>query len=287
MTDQKQPLWETYLKPLISLLLDKDSLQKLRYETNWEGETKRLHNPNLIYPRYYTDANFHGVKQGYLNPDAAVTYDPITQYALPPNETWIREELIDRIQGSPRRILDLGCGTGSTTVMLKTAYPDAEIVGLDLSPYMLIMAEKKSREANLDISWHHGLAEATGWESEQFDIVTASLLFHETPPAITKAILQEAFRLLTPGGQCLILDGNQSALRQTEWLTDIFEEPYIKAFAAGDLAMWMQQAGLTNVCSESVWWVHQVTRSQKPLPVRSQWSSPVTNSVWQEAAPAF
>ena len=185
-----------------------------------------------------------------LNPSAAVTYDSITQYALLPNETWIREELIKAIGGQPRKILDLGCGTGSTTLLLKQAFPDAEVIGLDLSPYMLIMAERKAKEARLDIQWLHRKAEATGFPNGYFDLVTASLLFHETPPIITQQILQECFRLLIPGGQVIILDGNQTTLRNTTWLTEIFEEPYLKDYAEGSMDAWLGAAGFADIRTE-------------------------------------
>ena len=35
---------------------------------------------------------------------------------------------------NPKRILDIGCGTGVMTVALAKAYPEAEVIGLDLSP---------------------------------------------------------------------------------------------------------------------------------------------------------
>jgi len=286
MTAQKT-LWDEYLKPIIGLFLDKDALIKLRNEINWEEESDRLSNPNLTYPTYYSSQNFHGIEKGYLSIDAAVTYDAITQYVVFPQEQWVREQLIDSVGGYPRRILDLGCGTGSSTLLLKQEYPQAEVIGLDLSPYMLVMADQKAKEAHLDIDWHHGLAEQTPWESESFDLVTATLLFHETPPAISKAILQEAFRLLTPGGQCIILDGRQSSLRQAEWITNIFEEPYMKAFAAGDIEQWMEQAGLETVEAEPIFWVNQVTKAMKPLPENLENSVQVDHNLSNVLSPAF
>ena len=67
-------------------------------------------------------------------------------------KTWVRESLVKAIQGTPRRILDLGCGTGTTTLMLKKRFSSAEVIGLDLSPHMLVVADHKAREANLDIT---------------------------------------------------------------------------------------------------------------------------------------
>jgi ubiquinone/menaquinone biosynthesis C-methylase UbiE len=262
-------IWERFLKPVVRLFLDKENLRQLYHSIDWQQESDRLCQRDLLYPDYYRCQNFHGIAGGYLNPEAAVTYDPITQYVLPPNETWVRQAAIAAIGGQPRRILDLGCGTGSTALMLKQAFPQAEVTGLDLSPYMLVMAQRKAQQADVAIQWQHGKAEATGFPSASFDAITASLLFHETPPPVSEAILRECFRLLVPGGQGIILDGNQAVLRHTDWLTEIFEEPYIKAYAAGSVDAWMGAAGFEAVQTEEVWWLHQVTRGIKPTPVKA------------------
>ena len=261
-------IWERFLKPIVRSLIDEEKLRHFYESVDWEAESNRFAQPNLVYPHYYRSQNFHGIEGGYLNPGASVSYDPITQYFVPPNETWVRQDATDKIQVQPRRILDLGCGTGSTTLMLKRAFPAAEVLGLDLSPYMLVIADYKAREASLDIHWRHGNAEDTGFPDAHFDLVTASLLFHETPPTATRSILRECFRLLTPGGQVLILDGNQNTLQQASWLTEIFEEPYIRDYAAGNLDAWMGAAGFEAVETEQLWWVNQVSWGTKPVPAK-------------------
>lgn len=265
MTAHQDTLWKRFLEPVANLLIDREELKRLSQSIDWETEGDRLRNPQVTYPDYYQSQNFHGIEKGYLNPGAAVTYDPITQYALPPNETWLREDAIKTIKGQPRRILDLGCGTGSTTLLLKQKFPLAEVIGLDLSPYMLVMAEYKAKQAGLEIQWLHGLAEATHLPSESFDVVTASLLFHETPSAIAQRILQEAFRLLKGNGQVMIFDGSQETLRHTDWLTEIFEEPYIKDYARHSVDAWLGATGFEAVYTESLWWTNQVSHGIKPL----------------------
>ncbi len=275
MTVRKDTIFEQFLAPVVWLFVDEKAMQQLSRSIDWETESDRLTRPDLEYPDYYITQNFHGIERGYLNPGAAVSYDPITQYAMPPHEGWIRQGLIDAIRTHPRRILDLGCGTGSTTIRLKQAFPDAEVIGLDLSPYMLVMAQYKAKQAGLEIQWVHGPAEQTGFAPNSFDLVTASLLFHETPAKIAQAIAQESFRLLQPGGQFLILDGNQKTLRQTEWLTQIFEEPYIQEYADGSVDAWMGAVGFGAVQTSEVWLLNQVTSGIKPLP-----QSPVASSRW-------
>ncbi len=271
METRQETLWDKFLAPIFNqFLIDREALAKLRHSVDWEAVRDRFSQSDNIYPDYYLSHNFHGIKNGYLTPDAAVTYDPITQYVLPPNETWVRQEAVNRIQGSPRRILDLGCGTGSTTILLKQAFPQAEVIGVDLSPYMLFMASEKAKKVGLEIQWQQAKAEETPFKNASFDVVTASLLFHETPSVIAKLILKECFRLLTPGGQVIILDGNQKALFNTDWLTEIFEEPFIKEYAQGSVDAWMGNAGFEAVRTDELWWIHQVTRGMKPLPITEE-----------------
>jgi ubiquinone/menaquinone biosynthesis C-methylase UbiE len=258
-------IWETFLSPIVRAFIDEEALQRYANSINWEQESDRLRNPDVIIPSYYSHQNFHGIEGGYLNPSAAVTYDPITQYVVPPNENLVRQALIDAIQVQPRRILDLGCGTGSTTLMLKQAFPQAQVIGLDLSPYMLVRAADKARNANLDIVWEHSNAETTNFPEASFDLVTASLLFHETPIAVCQTILRESWRLLRTGGQILILDGNQNTLRQLDWLNNVFEEPYIREYAEDNLDARLGAAGFEAVRTQDVWWINQVTSGIKPI----------------------
>lgn len=266
MAMPQKTIWDNFLSPVVRLLIDEEALKRYALSIDWEQESDRIRSSEVTVPTYYSSQNFHGIEGGYLNSSAAVSYDPITQYFLPPNETWVRQALIDAIKVQPRRILDLGCGTGSTTLMLKQAFPQAEVIGLDLSPYMLVRAEDKAKTAGLDICWQHGIAEKTGLEDATFDLVTTSLLFHETPAAVAQAILRESFRLLVVGGQILILDGNQKTLRQVEMLNDIFEEPYLREYAAGSVDASMGAAGFAAVRTQDIWWIHQLTSGVKPIP---------------------
>ena len=253
-----------FFKSMIRVLIGQDN-QQLYDTLNWRQACDRFRQADLIYPNYYSTENFHGIEGGYLTSVAAVTYDAITAYASPPNETWIRQQLITSIQNQPRQILDLGCGTGSTTLMLKQALPSARVIGLDLSPYMLTVAAHKAQQADLSIQWRHGLAEATGLETAAFDLITVSMVLHETPPHISQLILQEGFRLLKPGGQIIVLDGNQKVLRHMDWLIKLLREPYSKVYAAERVDDWLRTAQFEAVNTRYVGWIHQVTHGFKPI----------------------
>lgn len=248
------------LRRLVSTFIGKDNLRL--YDTaNWQQN--RFKSANYKYPEYYSSKNFHGIKDGYLNAIAPVTYDAVTRFAAPPNEIRQREAAIAKIKKQPKHILDLGCGTGSSSLMLKQAFPEAEVTGLDLSPYMLTMAEYKGQQANLTIQWQQGLAEATDFADEQFDLISIAFLFHETPVEISQAILNECQRLLKPEGQVIILDGNQQRLRHTDWLIKLFREPYSQAYAAGDVNNWLETAGFVEIETKSVGWISQLSTGFK------------------------
>ena len=239
----------------------------LYHTLDWEAECDRFRTTPLAYPNYYASQAFHGIPQGYLTPVAPVTYDAVTAIAAPPNEAKIRARGIACISGQPSRILDLGCGTGSSTLLLAKAFPNAQIVGLDLSPYMLVYSERKAQCAPSPvrtISWQQGLAERTPFDDASFDLVTASFLLHELPPQISRRVLQECQRVLVPGGQFLLVDGHQRKLRSAGWAIALFREPYSASYAEGDLALWLDEAGMTNIHSKAAGWISQITTAYKP-----------------------
>ena len=253
----ENPILLPILRLLVGALIGKENL-KLFDTVDWQDTSE------FKYPEYYTSKNFHGITGGYLNAIAPVTYDAVTRFAAPPNEIKQRERAIAAIENKPQRILDLGCGTGSSTLMLKQAYPDAEVTGLDLSPYMLKIAEHKGEQADLNINWQQGLAEATNFRDAEFDLISIAFLFHETPVEISQAVLQECHRLLQPGGQVIILDGNQQRLRHTPWLIKLFREPYSQVYAAGWINDWLESAGFMEIETKPVGWVSQLSRGIKP-----------------------
>jgi trans-aconitate 2-methyltransferase len=86
-------------------------------------------------------------------------------------------DLISRVTVShPQRVIDLGCGPGNSTEMLRRRWPNATITGLDSSPEMI--AEARKRYA--DQAWI--LADAGAWAaSEPYDLVFSNAALHWIP----------------------------------------------------------------------------------------------------------
>lgn len=108
-------------------------------------------------------------------------------------------EVIRRYLGrSPDQVLDLGCGTGlSTLIWADTA---RRVVGLEPNPEMLAIAKDKSGES---LSFIGGLAHDTGLAANWADVVVCSQSFHWMEPAAT---LKEVGRVLKPGGIFATID---------------------------------------------------------------------------------
>jgi ubiquinone/menaquinone biosynthesis C-methylase UbiE len=193
-----------------------------------------LNNPDVIYPDYYK-VPFHAYDQGNLCWLAAFEAEPATHaMAL---RVWSKEKLSwqtaqARLRSSfhdilaqygPTRIhnaLDMGCSVGLSTIALHRFLQQrqterVQTVGLDLSPYMLTVAQARDSQQEIQ-QWIHACAEQTPFAPQSFDLITLQFVIHELPRQASRAIFQEAFRLLRPGGVLGIVDNNpKSAVIQS------------------------------------------------------------------------
>ena len=99
-----------------------------------------------------------------------------------------------------RRILDIGCSCGQTTVALKDRFPDAEVWGIDVAGPMVHYAHMRATDLDVNVNFRQVLAEATGFPDGYFDMVVSFILLHEVPNAKNTEIMQEVARVLRSGG---------------------------------------------------------------------------------------
>lgn len=97
--------------------------------------------------------------------------------------------------------LDLACGTGDITRELSKLYPEAKVIGLDLTPEMLSIARSKS---SAGLTYMEGDMMQTGLNTESFDLITGGYALRNAPDL--NAALREIHRLLRPGGRAAFLD---------------------------------------------------------------------------------
>jgi len=102
------------------------------------------------------------------------------------------------------KVLDLGCGTGTLTVMLKQAHPGVNITGMDGDSEVLDIARKKSE--GMDIQWDEGLASSLPYPDSAFDRVVTSLVIHHLVTDDKRRAFKEIYRVIKPRGELYILD---------------------------------------------------------------------------------
>jgi len=100
--------------------------------------------------------------------------------------------LLSRLQGprAPQLVVDLGCGTGLSTVAWRGRARRA--IGIDRNPNMMALARPGG-----GVEFREGKADHTGIPSASADLVTCSQSFHWMAPSST---IREIARILRPGG---------------------------------------------------------------------------------------
>ncbi len=124
------------------------------------------------------------------------------------------DDHLDGIKIEPQRILDAGCGTGFGTSLLRTRYPRADVVGLDLAQSMLQQAAARLRgsvweklRARLMPSVPHFAPLCADIERlplarASFDLAWSSLALQWVGGGVAglQASFKEMHRVLRPGG---------------------------------------------------------------------------------------
>lgn len=132
-------------------------------------------------------------------------YDPLLKWVM--REETFKRRLIDQAHiRAGQHVLDLGCGTGTLTVLLKMLYPEAEIVGIDGDSEVLDRAKAKAERAGVDIKWEYGLAFELPYPDQSFDRVLTSLMLHHLTSDNKRLTFREVLRILRPGGELHVLD---------------------------------------------------------------------------------
>jgi ubiquinone/menaquinone biosynthesis C-methylase UbiE len=130
-------------------------------------------------------------------------WDPLQLFFFKPTHS----ALLNALAPSDLRILDIGCGTGRFAARLMARRPGTRVVGLDLSRSMLCQA--KARLASTGVNAHlvQGDSETIPFPDNSFDAITCAHSFHHYPHQ--QRVLEEMHRVLRPGGQLLIVDGDR------------------------------------------------------------------------------
>ncbi|MET0450104.1 MAG: methyltransferase domain-containing protein [Aeromicrobium sp.] len=104
-------------------------------------------------------------------------------------------DLVARVEGEPRTIVDLGCGPGHLTAVLRARWPDATVLGVDSSAEMI----DRARDGNDDPNASYVRADVATWEPDgPVDLMVSNALFQWVPDQL--AVIERLSRHVSPGG---------------------------------------------------------------------------------------
>jgi ubiquinone/menaquinone biosynthesis C-methylase UbiE len=122
-------------------------------------------------------------------------------------EHTFKRRLVEQAQiENGHRVLDLGCGTATLTILIKQIHPESEVVGLDGDLRVLEIARAKTAKAGAEIALDRGMAFQLPYPDSYFDRVLSSLVLHHLTRGNKHRALREAFRVLRPGGELHVAD---------------------------------------------------------------------------------
>ena len=132
-------------------------------------------------------------------------YDPLIRVFM--REMKFKRRLVEQAKIRPgHRVLDLGCGTATLTILAKEMHPEAEVTGLDGDPKILQIAGDKIARAGLDVSLDCAMSFDLPYPDGSFDRVLTCLMLHHLTRADRVRTFLEVLRVLRPGGELHIAD---------------------------------------------------------------------------------
>lgn len=132
-------------------------------------------------------------------------YDPVVGTTL--RERTFKRRLLRQAALAPgHEVLDLGCGTDTLALLLCELHPGVQVTGIDGDPSILEIANRKAKQAGVEVRFERGLAQDLPFSNGSFDRVVSSLFFHHLPPPSKIDAAREIARVLKPGGELHVVD---------------------------------------------------------------------------------
>jgi ubiquinone/menaquinone biosynthesis C-methylase UbiE len=124
------------------------------------------------------------------------------------------------------RVLDLACGTGTLSILIKNSHSQAEVVGINGDAKILETAKTKAKKSSVEIQFDKGMSFDLPYEDKSFDCVVSSLFFHHLTRENKLKTLRETERVLKRNGEFHIADWGlpaNSLMRGSSYLIQLLD----------------------------------------------------------------
>ena len=239
--------------------------------------------PDLQLPKWYTDTDIH-MQPGsfYSNDLSGYVYQFGARIVMLRDNDGYKFHKLFANTALPdlpanARVVDIACGFGKSTRPLVSRYPGAEIIGVDLAAPGLKLAHAEAEAEGLPIHFRQEDGRHVGLPDASVDLVTGTMILHEMPQTAIVEAIEEAARLLKPGGVIRFLEfqptGDPARDATVYEHAERNNEPYFRALFATDLIKECERLGLKDAK-----WVAFDERadglSPQGWPERSDWHFP-------------
>jgi len=239
--------------------------------------------PDLQLPKWYTDTDIH-MQPGsfYSNDLSGYVYQFGARIVMLRDNDGYKFHKLFANTALPdlpanARVVDIACGFGKSTRPLVSRYPGAEIIGVDLAAPGLKLAHAEAEAEGLPIHFRQEDGRHVGLPDASVDLVTGTMILHEMPKTAIVEAIEEAARLLKPGGVIRFLEfqptGDPARDATVYEHAERNNEPYFRALFATDLIKECERLGLKDAK-----WVAFDERSEglspQGWPARSDWHFP-------------
>lgn len=156
---------------------------------------------------------------------------------------WMRVQFGDT---GPKRILDIGCTVGHSTLPYCDLFPEAEIHAIDVAATCLRYGHARAVAMGKEVHFSQQNAEHTNFEDGSFDLIVSHAVLHETSRRAIRAIFKECHRLLAPNGLMIHMDGiapdKPFEKYYSDWMSVNNNEPYLGT---------VQDENFIEICSQA------------------------------------
>ena len=166
-----------------------------------------ISNPKVSYPRWYLH-RWHFLPEGYLSRRSAAGYDHIVRrlYTQLNERAAIRAVVSHLHEAKPASVLEVGCGPGHLMKAVADSGLEADLVAVDLSPYLLERARKRVPQGRVRYVHADGTRLPAG--EGEFDAAVASHYVGHMPAEVRAAAAEELARVVRPGGSIIVVEHN-------------------------------------------------------------------------------
>ena len=266
-------MWSTMARTLQEMLWDNQGeivqheLPRMRAEAQQLARKPRgtlTLDPDLQIPRYLSAVDIHAMPGGYGTTRSAD--DLFTPGVYDRGAYYYTRGMVGRHgEGAgtamvkavkeffpdltPRRILDVGCAVGWSTLSVLDGFPDADVHGIDVGEAFMRYAHARAEGLGKVAHFHQMSGEDLQFPDGSFDLVTCGGVYHETSKQAAPRIIKEIYRVLRPGGVSMNYDipfGGAYNLHQQfmlNWDCYFNAEPFWRQWTAWDRREFLSWGG--------------------------------------------